>query len=412
MKILWTVNTLPPRVAKELGVESGHPISWVDAMSEELVKLPSIELSIATPSSISCVIHKRINKINFFAVPNNKNEWKKIILECKPDLIHMYGTELKHNLYVKEVAKEIPCLVSLQGILSEYQRHYYAGIDFSTIIRNTSLIDLFRPCGILSGRNDFIKRAVNEKKLLKSVKYVEGRTTWDKVSSLNINSELVYYECPRMLRKCFYNSDPWRVTSFKRHTIFVSQGNYPIKGLHFMLEALAKLKINYPDVKLLIAGNNIFERCGVRKYLIPGYVKYLKKLVSLYNISDNIVFLGNKTAKEMAELFSHVHVAVVSSSIENAPNSLAEAMMMGTPCVASFVGGNMDMITHKEDGYLYCYNEPNMLAEYITKIFRDDKLAAFFSQNARNKAMLKHNPSKLVNQLLYIYSDILRKEIK
>ena len=39
MNILWSVNTLMPNVAKKIGVKSSHAISWIDAMSKEIIKL-------------------------------------------------------------------------------------------------------------------------------------------------------------------------------------------------------------------------------------------------------------------------------------------------------------------------------------------------------------------------------------
>ena len=80
-------------------------------------------------------------------------------------------------------------------------------------------------------------------------------------------------------------------------------------------------------------------------------------------------------AQDVAVRLSCSHVAVIPSAIENAPNSLAEAELVGTPVIASFVGGNMDMLTHNVDGFLYCYNEPGMLAEYIGRVFNDEELA-------------------------------------
>ena len=81
--------------------------------------------------------------------------------------------------------------------------------------------------------------------------------------------------------------------------------------------------------------------------------------------------------------------------------------MLGTPCIASFVGGNMDMIKHGEEGFLYCYNEPYMLAEYITQLFESDELAETFSRNARKKAQEQHNPETLTKKLKDIYISVI-----
>ena len=61
-------------------------------------------------------------------------------------------------------------------------------------------------------------------------------------------------------------------------------------------------------------------------------------------------------------------------------------MLLGVPCVASYVGGTCDMLEHNKEGFLYTYTEPAILAEYIKRMFEDDELCMKFSNNAINKA--------------------------
>lgn len=411
MNILWTVNTHSPSIANQIKVKSIHAISWVEAMSEQLKKIANVELAIAAPADVSSIIKKEIGEIVYYAVPNTQESWKAVIDEFKPEIIHQYGTEKSHNLNVCSVAQNIPIIISLQGILSEYQRHYYGGIDISTIIKYTPIRDIIRPSGIISGRRDFIRRSKVERQLLNSVKYVEGRSTWDRVAALNINPQLNYYYCPRMLRKAFYEVPKWDLGAINRHTIFVSQGDYPIKGVHFVFMALAKLKEKYPDVKLIVTGNDMFgDMKGIKRFIKPGYKQYIYDLAEKLDILDSIEYVGKKSAEGMAELYSKVHVAVIPSAIENAPNSLAEAMIMGTPCIATYVGGNMDMMQHGKEGFLYCYNEPNMLAEYVSQIFESDELASAFSHQAIIRATNDHSQGGLTKLLLGIYQDVIRRE--
>lgn len=414
MRILWTVNTFEQKIADKMGMKSSHAISWVEAMSDYLSKCKNISLAIAAPSGVEGELRKKvINGIVYYAVPSDTNVWKTIIEDFLPDIIHEYGTEKDHNLLVCDAAGEIPIVVSLQGILSEYSRHYYAGIEMSTILRYSPLRDWIRPSGFITGKKDFEKRSKSEKKLLKKVHYVEGRSTWDQVAALKINSKLKYYFCPRMLRRAFNEAEAWDIHNIEKHTILVSQGNYPIKGVHFAFIAVAALKESYPDIKLVIAGNDLFTKInGWHRILKTGYVRYLYDLAKKMNILENIHFTGSKNADGMVQLLQKVHVAVVPSAIENAPNSLAEAMMLGTPCIASYVGGNMDMLKHNEEGFLYCYNEPYMLAEYIRRIFESEELAIEFSTHARNTAKKRHDPENLVNHLVEIYTEIITNHMK
>ena len=128
MRILWTVNTLMPEVAKQMGVRASHAISWVEAMSCRLRKRTDIQLGIASPGNVENLHAQTIDNITYYVFPNNgKDYWQDIIESYKPDIIHAYGTEQRHNLNLVKYHKDIPTVVSLQGILTEYQHHYYAG---------------------------------------------------------------------------------------------------------------------------------------------------------------------------------------------------------------------------------------------------------------------------------------------
>ena len=407
MNILWAINTVMPELSAELGISSGHAISWVDAMSKRLSKRNDLNLTIVTKGAVNTPLKRAIKGIMYYVLPLNCNKydyWYSILQEVCPDIIHIYGTENDQNrLLIKNYSNSYPIVISLQGIVSEYYKHYYGSISHLTMLRFTTLRDLIRPSGFFSGKQKMKSFALNEQWILNNIKYVEGRSNWDKASALNINPNLLYYYCPRMIRDSFFNYH-WKLDDIERFSIFVHQGHYPIKGLHFVLEALYKLKYKYPQVKLYVSGSDSLHPKNRLKRLFPtGYTKYLNHLIKKYELANNIIFTGYLNADQLAYKLSKTHVIVIPSAIENAPNSLAEAEIVGAPIVATFVGGNMDMLTHNEDGFLYCYNEPNMLASYIDKIFQSDELALKFSKNASEKARFRHNPDDLECRLLNIY---------
>ena len=169
MKILWTVNTFNQKISNQMGLHSAHAISWVEAMSDYLKSCDVISLAIAAPAMIEAVKKEEIEGIIYYAVPSDRGSWSYVMNDFTPEIIHEYGTEKSHNMLVCEAAQNIPIIVSLQGILSEYQRHYYGGIDMSTILRYSPLRDWIRPSGFITGKRDFQKRSIKEVALLKEV---------------------------------------------------------------------------------------------------------------------------------------------------------------------------------------------------------------------------------------------------
>ena len=410
MKILWSVNTLIPDVAKKMGLRSGHAISWVDAMrSAYQIMGDKVSLTIVCHGGYRV---KEITKfvdetVTYYILPHKCeiiDMWRDILNEVQPDVIHIYGTERKHNLILIEKYKDIyPIIISLQGIISEYYRHYYAGLDLKTIVFNYTIHDILFRNGILEGKRAFRKQAELENKMFRSVDYVEGRSDWDRATVKMINPNLTYFYCPRLIREPFY-SKKWNIDECEPHSILVSQGDYPIKGLHFLIDAIAVLKQKYPDIKLYVAGKDIYKG---KWYKEKGYTKIIKKKIRAYNLEKSIEFTGFLDASSMAEKLSKVHVCVIPSAIENAPNSLAEAMIVGTPIVASYVGGNADMLYNGKCGLLYCYYEPQMLAERVDKIFEDSTESKLLSQKSREIARRRHDQDVIPQKLLSIYQEAI-----
>ena len=94
------------------------------------------------------------------------------------------------------------------------------------------------------------------------------------------------------------------------------------------------------------------------------------------------------------------------SSIENSPNSLAEAQILGVPHIASYVGGACDMMVGNEEN-LFRFDDFTMLAEKVCKIFMNKGSQV----NLSSKAFTRHNSETNKNQLLSVYSQIVGYEI-
>ena len=166
--------------------------------------------------------------------------------------------------------------------------------------------------------------------------------------------------------------------------------------------ALAILKKVYPDVKLYVGGLDMVNR----GWKISSYGKYIKELTDKYDLSDNIQFTGMLNEEKMCEQYLRANVFVSASSVENSCNSLCEAMILGVPSVSSDVGGVKSLYKHEEDGYIYPYDEPYMLAYYIKQIFENKSTE--MTERARKKACQTHNQDNNLKVLTDIYEKMRR----
>lgn len=111
------------------------------------------------------------------------------------------------------------------------------------------------------------------------------------------------------------------------HIAFLSQGDYPLKGFHYLLQAMPAVLERFPDAHIYVAGNNILRsNTGKDKLKLSGYGKYLKKLIKDNQLKDKVTMLGMLDEDGMKEQFLKSHVFVCPSAMENSPNSLGEAM--------------------------------------------------------------------------------------
>jgi glycosyltransferase involved in cell wall biosynthesis len=208
------------------------------------------------------------------------------------------------------------------------------------------------------------------------------------------------------LREEFY-TDTWNIDRIERNSIFVSQGNYPIKGLHYLIEVLPDIVAEYEDTVVYVAGDVITNNDSIKdKIKISGYGKYILKMIKKSHLENHVKFVGRLEADKMCARFLKTHVFVCPSAIENSPNSVGEAMILGVPVVSSDVGGVHNLLDNKKDGILYPKNKTQELKKAILRIFDDDKLAMSFSSNARAHALKTHDPETNYKRLLEIYNEI------
>jgi L-malate glycosyltransferase len=420
MRVLWITNTIFPAPSKALGLEVPVTGGWMYGLAMNIASNSDMQLAVATSYRIKTLKIFDIEGVKYYLLPSKSTikyqkhlelTWKSIIIDLNPDIIHIHGTEFSHGLACMKAFPTIKYVVSIQGLISECSKYFLAGISSWEIFKNITLRDIMKADNIFQAKSKFEFRGRLEKDCLKKVKHVIGRTTWDLVHSQAINPSLNYHFCNESLRESFYKAAKWDFNAKSNYTIFLSQAIYPIKGLHQVLKAVATLKAEFPKIKIRIAGSNITDRTGiVRRARLSGYGLLLLNLIKKYELHELIKFLGPLDEEKMINEYRNAHIFVCPSSIENSPNSLGEAQLLGVPSIAAFVGGIPDMIMHGKSGLLYRFEDIEILAYHIKNIFLNDDLALRLSKGGMAIASMRHDSGTNTLKTLQIYKEILNEE--
>lgn len=435
MRVLWLCNIMLPIIAKHLGKEVNNKEGWLSGTYDRLKKSDfrmewgeRLELGVCFPvSSVEDEIRLSLPNLEVFGFYEDTNHpeiydesletrLKKIVEKFNPDLVHCFGTEYPHTLAMTKVfPKTDKILIGIQGLCYKYAEVYMANLP-QKVQKSKTFRDILKKDTLIKQEQKFVQRGEYEKLALKNISHVTGRTHWDyscvaEVKEVtrekNEKNKIRYHFMNETLRNNFYEGS-WDAGKCKEHSIFISQGDYPIKGLHFMLQAMPRILEKFPDTTVWVSGNNVTRTVTLKdKIKISAYGKYLKKLLKQYKLQDKVHFLGKLNAQEMKQRFLESHLYVCPSAIENSPNSLGEAMILGVPAIASDTGGISSIFTDKEDGILFEMGNCDALADSVIHMFSNPDKMEEYSHRAKNHARDTHNPDKNYVRLLEIYQEIV-----
>ncbi len=418
MKVLWFTNT--PSLYNQ-GQHFYHGGGWIESLEELIRHVDRVELGISFFHQTGSAkevrgkvtyypLHRRTGKkFPFITWVNNwkgktddkgvKEQLLKVISDFKPDIIHVFGTE---DVFASiQTETKVPVVIHLQGLLNPYYNTYF-GINQSSL--NYVLDPRYLVRNILGNSPAFhAKRMKNqamlEKNILKKARFIMGRTRWDEAVAKIYNPRTTYFHVEEVLRPAFYGQPYVQPSDVKGGMQILSTLSSTVyKGVDVVLKAAQMLKehVNEPFVWTVVG--------------LPGdalLVKHFERTLGLYHKKVNVSFVGRKDPEELMTLLGKSHIFVHPSYIDNSPNSLCEAQMLGLPVIACAVGGVTSLIQHEQTGILVPSNGIYEIVYSIQSYIQDPEPFVQMGRRAREMAHARHDRNRIQKELLSVYRKIV-----
>lgn len=412
MKILWFEISIPSRYRNTGQVTAG----WQDALENIVLQCKDIKLYVAFESTQYKEV-RVIDGITYIPMYTHYSFWerkrsqltwtvnehkvieqgRKVIELYRPDLIQVFGNEWPYGLLAQYT--DTPLVIHIQGSIVPYNNALYPPRYNGYTMVKAAGFNLRKDWHRL---NDYCRdksRLEMERRIWKVVHHYMGRTSWDKALVNTLTKAATYHHVDEALRPEFLNTKKhWMLPPDKKIKLLSVGCSSFWKGIDVMLKTAHVLKEAGADFEWNVAG---------------GMSDELKQIVEskehLKYADNNIRFLGfcspERLIDEMCQSTMYVHTAY----IENSPNSICEAQLIGMPIVSTMVGGVATLVRNGVEGDLLPANDPWQLANAIVELAKDKGRMKAYSVNSRQHALERHNPEHILQQLLGCYKDLMKK---
>ncbi len=414
MHILWYSGVELPAVTGGGLTRAG----WQEGLRRALFQYyPQIQLSIASFGRHYYQSFRAENATyyNILRDPAAPSRWKRVAENWKhrtfqredlersytvyrqiqPDLVFIFGTENPFGLLTDRFS--VPVVISIQAVLNGLVPNLFQGLSFRELAGELLSRNTLTGQGIFHKWWSHRKSARIEKQIYRRNSYFCGRTAWDRNWQERLNPGAHYFHVDRVLGEDYYRS-VWEPEGSEPQRIFSLAGNAPFKGGITLVRGLALLKSRgYDRLQLHLAGVDGDSMVG----------KNITKLIQQAGLEGQVSLLGRLGTSQIIQEMQAASLFVLPSHLDNSPNSLAEAMILGMPCVASNAGGIPSMLQDGREGLIYPHQDVAELARRIEQLLTDPVLAHKLGRRARETALARHDPEKIARATVQIYQQVL-----
>lgn len=171
------------------------------------------------------------------------------------------------------------------------------------------------------------------------------------------------------------------------------------KGQIYLARALTEIVNHFPNAKLVILG---------RFHRNEPYTKQIRSLLIQNELFRRTKWLGIRS--NVQDFMSLFDVCVVPSIEEPLGLVAIEAMAVGTPVVATNVGGLPEIVRHEENGLLIQPRDPSEMAAAVVRLAQDAELRTRLGENGKQTAFAQFDPVILTEQVVSVYQRVLTRQ--
>lgn len=179
--------------------------------------------------------------------------------------------------------------------------------------------------------------------------------------------------------------------------LFTLRNLVPRMGLENLIETIAILVKEKPDVILLIGGKGFLE-------------EKLKKKVKDFRLEDYIKFAGFVEEKELPLYYQSADLFILPSrDLEGFGLVSLEALSCGIPVLGTPVGGTKEILGRLDEDLLFRDTDPESMAEKIL-VYSSSKDLSALGKRCRDFVISHYSWDKMAIEYEKVYSQILDKE--
>ena len=331
-----------------------------------------------------------------------KTNLLRAIEETRPDVIQCFGTEPPYGAIAEYTA--VPVVIHMMGFLNIYHAslHLVTGLKAGSGKSASGMLaravrrcrrTLFPPKTAPVSR----EKTANafELRTMRANRFFMGRTEWDRNIVKYYSPGALYFHVPEAIKQAaFRAAGTWRYKNREKLRLLTVSSGDDRKGNEIILRCAALLR----DV----VGLDFEWRVTGQGEYFPKYEAY----TGIRREDVHVELIGLIDTRQVVKELQEADLFIHPSIIDNSPNAVCEAQLVGCPVVASNVGGVPQLVEDGVTGFLYPYSEPHTLAFLIGNIYHEEQLLKRVSAQETAESVRRHDPRRVAEAVMEVYRTV------